>query len=264
MIIRKLFFLAVVGAAALACAAETPAADSLAEGKSAVAAAEAKLSAAELEQRGDIFRSQNDLDEARKYYDRALKKNARNPKLWNKLGVMSLKTRDYPQAQGEFSQAIKYDKRFAEAVNNLGVVFFFKKDYVRASAQYRKAIELADTASFHSNLGALYFETDDPQRALEQYRIAVQMDPQVLERNSATGVSAHAGNAIDRGRYAFLMARLYAKLGDVDHSLSHLKNAVQNGYKPPEDFMTDTDFATVRLDPRFPDVMSTPVEPASQ
>src|SRR5206468_2414748 len=104
------------------------------------------------------------------------------------------------------------------------------------------------------------FETDDPKLALEQYRIAIQMDPLVLERTSPTGVSAHAGSALDRGRYAFLMARLYAKLGDVDHALNHLKSAVINGYKPPQDFMTDEDFAMVRLDPRFTDVMNTTEE----
>ena len=96
------------------------------------------------------------------------------------------------------------------------------------------------------------------------------MDPEVLERNSPTGVSAHAGSAVDRGRYAFLMTRLYAKIGDVDHALDRLKIALQNGYKPPQDFMTDEDFAMVRLDPRFPEVMNTPEgsnstpEPVSQ
>jgi hypothetical protein len=66
------------------------------------------------------------------------------------------------------------------------------------------------------------------------------------------------------------MTRLYAKLGDVDHALTHLRAALQNGYKPPQDFLTDEDFATMRQDPRFPEVMTTPdasaatTEPASQ
>ena len=221
---------------------------------------EISLSATELESRGDVFRSQNDLDEARKYYELTLKKNPKNARVWNKLGVMALRAREYSAAQVDFLQAIKYDKKLAEAVNNLGVLYYFKKDYVHAELQYRKAIQLADTASFHSNLGALYFETNDPSHAIDQYRIAIQMDPQVLERSSPAWVSAHAGSALDRGRYAFLMTRLYAKLGDVDHALTHLKTALQNGYKPPQDFMTDEDFAMVRLDPRFPEVMNTTEE----
>jgi tetratricopeptide (TPR) repeat protein len=126
---------------------------------------------------------------------------------------------------------------------------------------------MADTASFHSNLGALYFETNDPKLAIDQYRIAIQMDPLVLERSSPSGVSAHAGTAGERGRYAFLMTRLYAKLGDVDHALTHLRTALQNGYKPPQDFLTDEDFVAMRQDPRFPEVMSTPdatAEPVTQ
>ena len=268
MSIRNILLGAAIATLSLTCVAEGPIASG--EGSRATAKPESSLSAADLEVRGDIFRSQNDLGEARKYYELAVKKNPKFARVWNKLGVMALRSREYPAAQVDFLQAVKYDKHLAEAVNNLGVVYYFKKDYLRAESQYRKAIQIADTASFHSNLGALYFETNDPKLALEQYRIAIQMDPEVLERNSPTGVSAHAGSAIDRGRYAFLMTRLYAKLGDVDHALDRLKIALQNGYKPPQDFATDEDFAMLRLDPRFPEVMNTPdtsnttEEPVSQ
>ena len=260
MILRAILLTAALATSTLVCAVEAPSTG--AEKNSSDK--EASLSAADLELRGDVFRSQNDLADARKFYEKALKKSPKDAKLWNKLGVMSLRSRDYPMAQTEFLQAIKFDKHYAEAVNNLGVLYYFKKDYVHAESQYKKAIKLADTASFHSNLGALYFETNDPKLALEEYRAAIQMDPLVLERNSPAGVSAHTGSALDRGRYAFLMARLYAKLGDVDHSLDHLKSAVQNGYKPPDDFMTDQDFATVRQDPRFTLVMTATEEPVSQ
>jgi tetratricopeptide (TPR) repeat protein len=251
---RTIFLSAALATTTLLCAAEGPATSS----SSTSAQSEASLSAADLELRGDVFRSQNDVDEAERFYGLALKKNPKNAKVWNKLGVMALRSREYPAAQTDFMQAIKYDKHFAEAVNNLGVLYYFKKDYVHAEAQYRKAIQMADTASFHSNLGALYFETNDPKLAIDQYRIAIQMDPLVLERSSPSGVSAHAGTAIERGRYAFLMTRLYAKLGDVDHALTHLRTALQNGYKTPQDFMTDEDFVAMRQDPRFPEVMSTP------
>jgi len=249
---------AAIATCALTCVAEAPALNADAGSSSKT---ETSSSAKDLEARGDVFRSQNDLTEARKFYELSLKKDLKNAKVWNKLGVMALRSREYPAAQMDFMQAIKYDKHFAEAVNNLGVLYYFKKDYLHAESQYKKAIKLSDTASFHSNLGALYFETNDPTLAIEQYRIAIQMDPLVLERNNIAGVSAHAGNALDRGRYAFLMTRLYAKLGDVDHALTHLKTALQNGYKPPQDFMTDEDFAMVRLDPRFADVMNTVEEP---
>lgn len=260
MKLRTILWSAALATSAIVCVAEAPSTGA----EKSLSDKESSLSASDLEVRGDVFRSQNDLADARKFYERALKKSPKNAKLWNKLGVMSLRSRDYLTAQTEFLQAIKLDKHYAEAVNNLGVLYYFKKDYARAESQYKKAIKLADTASFHSNLGALYFETNDPKLALEEYRVAIQMDPLVLERNSPAGVSAHAGSALDRGKYAFLMARLYAKLGDVDHSLDHLKSAVQNGYKPPDDFMTDQDFAMVRQDPRFPGVMTPAEEPVSQ
>lgn len=252
MLIRTLILGTALAVSGVACAADV---DTTPADKSA--SKESAFTAAQLEQRGDLFRSQKDYGEARHYYERALKMNPKNAKIWNKLGVMALSNREYDNALTDFLQSVKYDKKYAEAVNNLGVAYYLKKDYQRAEQQYRRAIELTDTASFHSNLGALYFERDEPKQALEQYKIALQMDPQVLERSSTSGISARTNSPQEKGRYAFLMARLYAKLGDVDHSLDHLKRAMQNGYKPPDDFMTDSDFAGVRLDPRFPAVMST-------
>src|SRR3569832_1914717 len=177
---RIILLSAALATSVVLCVAESSAATS----NSSSTKTEISLTATELESRGDIFRSQNDLDEARKYYELTLKKNQKNARVWNKLGVMALRAHEYSAAQVDFLQAIKYDKKLAEAVNNLGVLYYFKKDYVRAEAQYRRAIQLADTASFHSNLGALYIETNEPSHANEQYRIAIQHDPQVLERSS--------------------------------------------------------------------------------
>src|SRR6266567_2184502 len=138
MIFRTILLTAAVATSALTCGAEVPAPDAAAAGSSPKA--EMSLSAADLEMRGDVFRSQNDLNESRRYYELALKKNQKNAKIWNKLGVMALRSREYPSAQTDFMQAIKYDKHFAEAVNNLGVLYYFKKDYVHAELQYKKAI----------------------------------------------------------------------------------------------------------------------------
>ncbi|HYE24600.1 MAG TPA: tetratricopeptide repeat protein [Clostridia bacterium] len=216
----------------------------------------ASLSVAELEQRGDAFRSQKEYEGARQYYALALKKNGRSAPLWNKAGMAALQLGRYDEAIQAFSRATKQDKKYAEAVNNLGVAFYLKKDYRRAISHYRKALELRDSPAFHTNLGAAYFDNDEIGDALREYAIALAMDPEILERTSSLGISAHVRGPQDRGRYAFMLARLYAKVGDLEHALLNLRRAMEDGYPQIAEVYSNEDFVGLRQDPRFNELMS--------
>lgn len=246
MSVRLLLFLTLLCTGATALSADTPRSTARTE----------NLTAAELEGRGDALRSQKDYSEAIASYERASKLAPRNAGLWNKMGLSALQLQQIDVAVHYFSQATKFDKKNAEAVNNLGVAFYLKRDLRRAITQYRSAIKLRDSASFHSNLGAAYFDSGDYTAALKEYQRALQIDPEVLERNSASGISAHVSRPEDRGQYSFMLARLYAQLGDVDHALNQLKRAMENGYKEIDTVYTQSEFAVVRQDPRFVELMT--------
>ena len=65
----------------------------------------------------------------------------------------------------------------------------------------------------------------------------------------------------DRARYDYTVAKLYAKMGFSDQSLEYLRKAMEAGYKDMKNVYKDVEFAEVRKNPRFTELMAskTPV-----
>jgi hypothetical protein len=55
------------------------------------------------------------------------------------------------------------------------------------------------------------------------YQHALELDPDVFERTSRTGVQAQLPSPEDRARYDYTVAKLYAKMGLSEQSLEYLK-----------------------------------------
>ena len=68
----------------------------------------------------------------------------------------------------------------------------------------------------------------------------------------------------DRARYDYVVAKLYAKMGDRDHSLQFLRKAMEDGYKNVKDAYTDPEFAELRKDVRFADLMKDKLPPVPE
>jgi tetratricopeptide (TPR) repeat protein len=213
-------------------------------------------SADELEKQGDDLRSRKAYLDAIDYFHAALVKAPDNASVINKIGISELMLQRYKEAGKSFDQAIKNNRKFAEAYNNLGVVQYERRKYRAAVKQYKKALELSpDSASFYSNLGAAYFAGKKFELASQAYAKAMQLDPSIFERTSHTGIAAQMASPEDRAHYDFVLARLYAKIGDSDHSLQYLRKAMEDGYKKVDDALTDPEFAELRKDARFTELM---------
>jgi tetratricopeptide (TPR) repeat protein len=221
--------------------------------------------AKELESRADALRSQKDYIAAANLYHDALRKSPKNAILWNKLGMTELvigsgaqgfdRTSRFNSARMDFEQATKLKKDYAEAFNNLGVVYYQQGNYNKAISRYKSAIAIRDSASFHSNLGSVYFAQKKLPLAMNEYMLALQLDPEVFERSSTTGLIGRVSRPEERAKYAFMLARLYAKVGDVDHAINQIRTALENGYKELDPLYKDQEFAAVRNDPRFTQLM---------
>src|SRR5262249_50836130 len=170
----------------------------------------------ELEKRGDELRARKEYLDAIDYYRAAIAKQPGAP-IFNKLGIAELMIERYRDAGRDFNRALKLDRNFAEPYNNLGVVDYKRKKYRSAIKLYKKAIELVpDSASFHSNLGAAYFAKKDFEKASQAYAEAIRLDPEVFEHTSHTGIAAQLVSSADRAHYEYVLAKLYAKVGDKD------------------------------------------------
>jgi len=210
-----------------------------------------------LEERGDVLRSEKSYLDALDYYRAALAKNPNNAALYNKIGINELQMARFSEARKDFERAIKIDRRFADAHNNLGVIFYLQKKYGAAIKRYEDAIKLReDSASFYSNLGAAYFSKKDYVKASMTYNQALQLDPEIFERTSHSGVLAQMSSPGDRAHFYYVLARLYAQSGITDRSLQYLRRAMEEGYKGIDDVYKDAEFAGLRKDPRFTELMA--------
>jgi tetratricopeptide (TPR) repeat protein len=206
----------------------------------------------DLETRADELRVEKLYLDALDYYRAALAKEKNSARLLNKVGITELMMQRYRDARKSFEQSLKADRSYADAYNNLGVVYYEQGHYGPAVKEYRRAIAAdATAASFYNNLGAALFARKEIDQAVSAYQQALELDPDVFERSSRGGVQAQLPSPQDRAYYDYLMARLYAKKGLSDRSLEYLRKSREEGYKDFKNVYKDVDFASLRKDPRF-------------
>jgi len=211
----------------------------------------------ELEKRGDELRMQKAYLDALDYYRAALAKKPDSAQLYNKAGIAELLMQHYKEAGKDFQRAIHEDHKYADAINNLGVIDYEAKKYGKAIKQYEKSLRLRpESASFYSNLGAAYFGKKEFENASDAYSKALQIDPDILDRTSHNGVSAQLPSPEDRAHYDYVIAKLCAVRGDRDRSLQYLRRAMEEGYKAIDDVYRDPEFAALRSDTRFTELMA--------
>ena len=211
----------------------------------------------ELEETADELRAEKAFADALDYYHAAMVK-APSSVLHNKIGIVYLEMMRKNEAKQEFERAFKMEKNYAEPYNNLGVLeYYFNRNYGRAVKYYLKAIKLKNaSASFYSNLGSAYFVQKKYSQAAQEYAKALSLDPDIFERRSRGGVSLQLSGIEDRGRYEYMLAKMYANLGNSDRCLVYLGKAIEDGYDRINDVYKDREFTGIRKDPRFTALMA--------
>ena len=211
----------------------------------------------QLERRGDDLRSDKDYLDATDFYQAALKGEPGNASVYNKIGICQLMMQRYKEAKKSFEHAIRADRKYANAYNNLGVIYYQAHNYNGAIKHYEKAISLQDdAASFYSNMGAAYFGKKQFEKAIQNYSKAMQLDSDIFERTSHAGVMAQLPSPEDRAHYDYVLAKLYARTGVSERSLHYLKKAMEEGYRDIKNVYKDNEFAALRKDPRFTELMA--------
>lgn len=219
------------------------------------------MTVAQLEAAGDTARGQKDFYMAEKYFQKAISKDRKNSVLYNKLGLTQLKDNDMQAARVNFQKAVKYNSKYADALNNLGAVDYMQKNFGSAAKQFKKAVALEETrATFHVNLGAAWFGQKKLERAINEYARALELDPNSLVSSSRTGVAAQISSPEERAKYSYMLAKIYAKRGDVDRCLECLRTAKEEGYRDLANVYRDEEFAGLRNDSRLSEVVPPPVK----
>lgn len=217
------------------------------------------MTVAELERAGDTCRAQKDYNCAIQYFQEAVSRDKKNATLRNKLGLAELRAGNTEQARIDFDKATKLDPKSAEAVNNLGAVYFMENKLGAAAKNFKKAVALEETrATYHVNLGAAWFGQKKFDRAIHEYARALELDPQVLETHARVGVAAQIAHPEDTAKYYYMLAKLYAKRGDVDGCLRCLSKAKENGYRDLANVYKEEEFSKVWADGRLAQLVPPP------
>jgi tetratricopeptide (TPR) repeat protein len=209
------------------------------------------------EMRGDIFMARKRYQDAIDVYQAA---SSKNPILWNKTGIAyNQLPNQIDQARKAYQQAVKLKPDYAEAINNLGTVYYAKKSYRRAISYYQKAIALAPedprSASFYLNLGIAFFARKQLDQCVEANQMALKLDSEVFERRGNFGTTLENRDVAERAKYHYLMAKMYAKSGRADLAMQYLRKALEECFKEKDKLSKDPEFAGMRDLPEFKELL---------
>ena len=217
-------------------------------------AAEAPKTPLSVETRGDILM-------ARKMYREAIdvfhEDKTKNPVIANKIGIAYHQMQQLDNARKSYELAVRQKPDYAEAINNLGTVYYAKKSFSRAVRYYQRALKYApNSASIYSNLGTAYFARKKYKEAMETYQTALKLDPNVFENHGSYGVLLEERNVEERAKFHFHMAKLYAQASRNDLALQYLRKALEEGFKDKKKIEEDPDFQAMRDLPEFKELLA--------
>jgi tetratricopeptide (TPR) repeat protein len=196
-----------------------------------------------LEERGDILMARKMYREAIDTYQSDSSKTAI---LDNKIGIAYHQLQQLDNAKKYYELALKLNRNYAEALNNVGTVYYAKKSYRRAIGYYKRALRLSEAASIFSNLGTAYFARKQYKQAEDAYQEAYNRDPEVFERKSNYGTLLEDRNVEERARLHYYMAKMYAKSGRNELALQYVRKCLEEGFKDKKKLEQDPEFQALR------------------
>jgi len=201
--------------------------------------------------RGDVFIARKMFEDAIVEYERYLDLDEYDAQVRNKLGITYQQAQRVADAEGEYRQALKLNPYFVPALNNLGAIEQGRRNYLQALDYYRRALEVdEDSSTVLQNLGACLFSLERYEDGLVAYMRAIQLDPTLFDRLGGGGGSLVQTVPGNESMTNFYLAKLFARIGDMDRTMSFLYRAVEEGFDQPK-MLRDPAFSALETDDRF-------------
>jgi tetratricopeptide (TPR) repeat protein len=207
------------------------------------------VKAAEL--KGDMARVNANYWIAVSWYQQALKADPQSSELNNKLGIVELKLNQRGPARKQFNLALKYDHLNVSALNNLGAVSFLDKKYKPAVRYLKQALALDESsAAAHLNLAESWMALGQVDYAMTEYTRALELDADILTPSNE-GIIAQVSTPEQRARVNYLIAKAYARRGNLVGALDYLGRAKEGNFPQLAAVYNDQDFSALWQDPRL-------------
>ena len=239
----------------LAAALSSPSAQAIADTKAA--AVQPPASGLSSETRADIYMAKKQFREAIEAYREGAEGN---PVLQNKLGIAYQQTNQLDNARKAYDRAIRLKPDYMEAWNNLGTIYYARKSYRRAISTYNRALKTAPgeerSAIVYENMGRAWFNRKDYVRARECMQNALRLDPNVFQHHGEVGQILEETSIEERARYHFYLAKTFAAAGRSELALQYLRKALEEGFKEKKTLEQEPDFATLKDLPEFKELLA--------
>ena len=122
-------------------------------------------------------------------YRRGIQADARNPGLFNNLGVALRESGHLDEAIEAFQAALNIDPKYEKALNNLGVSRYQQGKYAEAIDLFNQALRINPTNVESSvNIGMIYFLAERWDEALNAFQQALRYDPRSAEAHYNLGL----------------------------------------------------------------------------
>ncbi|HLI85041.1 MAG TPA: tetratricopeptide repeat protein [Bryobacteraceae bacterium] len=243
-------FFAVVFAAGVCSAALAQAGNSLVDNTRTAPPPTRQLTT---EERGDILM-------ARKMYREAIETFQSDPHktavIYDKIGIAYHQLQQLDNAKKNYEKAVKLQHNYAEALNNIGTVYYARKNYRRAISYYKRALKISASASIYSNLGTAYFARKQYKLATDAYQEALNLDPDVFEHKSNYGTLLEDRNVEERARFHYYLAKMYAKAGRTELAMQYVRKCLEEGFKEKKKLEEEPEFQALRNLDEFKELMA--------
>jgi tetratricopeptide (TPR) repeat protein len=206
-----------------------------------------------LEERGDILMARKMYREAIDTFQSAPQKSAI---VYNKIGIAYHQLQQLGNARKYYELALKAKRDYPEALNNVGTVYYAHKSYRRAIAYYKRALRISESASILGNLGTAYFARKQYDLATNAYQEALKLDPDVFEHKSNFGTLLQDRNVGERARFHYYLAKIYAKSGRNELALQYVRKCLEEGFKEKKKLTEDPEFQALRETNEFKELLA--------
>ncbi len=133
--------------------------------------------------KGDIMVRKNDLKQAYKFYETALKINPQNPDAVNGIASVYFFEGNINKAKRNYERSLKMEPDNPSVYYNLGTIYIHKQNYSKAIKCFDKALEINPTAMtvnismVYANRGTAKYYLNDLGGALLDYKKSLQLNP---------------------------------------------------------------------------------------
>jgi tetratricopeptide (TPR) repeat protein len=215
-----------------------------------------------LARRADSMMARKFFEDAVIGYNNALAITPGDHVLQNKLGIAYHQLQNLNLAKKQYERARKINPKYHEAWNNLGTVHYSLKKYGRAVKDYKKALGInSESATTHHNLGAAYFAMKKYEEGFASYAEAFRLDPTILDRISSRGTIIRTAE-VNQGIQNFYLAKLFVTNGQPEKALTYLLKALETGFSDYEKITKDPIFKVLAQDERLTRMISQKHAPA--